>query len=60
MCDHCDYEEVLSTIDDMLMYDEYDFARDTLEGIRDWIQDKHHVTERQKQSIENIKNSKEI
>ena len=55
MCSKCDWETWLSTIDDMLLEsDDYEFAVDTLEGIRNWVSANEHITENQKQAITNI------
>lgn len=58
MCKSCDWESSLQECEDLLTDEDYAFASDTLEGIRDWIQTEHHVTERQQTAIENIGNSK--
>lgn len=54
MCSRCDWEDVLERIEEMLGDSDYDFARDTLEGIREWVEDEEHVTERQKTAVDNI------
>lgn len=46
--------EWLNKCDDMLMDPDYDWAEETIEGIRGWIKDHEHVTENQKESITNI------
>ncbi len=59
MCDSCNYEENLKLINEMLDDGyEYEFAEDTLSGIREWIEENKHVTEKQEQAILNIYNSK--
>jgi len=57
MCENCQYQECLNQIHDMLLDDDYCFAEDTLIGIKKWILEKEHVTERQKESVNNIFNS---
>ena len=59
MCKHCEYEELLEEIDDMLGDDDYNFAVDTIEGIREWVSDEEHCTDGQKEAIENIRESVE-
>ena len=49
--------DYLSRIDDMLCDERYEFASDTLSGIRDWIDKRHYITENQKQAIDNIEGS---
>ena len=58
MCDFCDWEELLDEIDEMLEEEIYEFAVDTLEGIRDWVSDNEHCTEAQKDAVKNILYSK--
>lgn len=58
MCSKCDWESALQECEDLLNDEDYAFASDTLQGIADWIEAEHHVTERQQAAIENIGNSK--
>lgn len=57
MCKDCDWEEALEELDEMLEEDRYEFAVDTLEGIREWILDHEHCTPDQYDAIQNIKRS---
>ena len=57
MCDLCAWEEVVEEIQGMLEEEEFEFASDTLEGIKDWIQENEHCTEAQKDAVQNIKES---
>jgi hypothetical protein len=57
MCEDCDYEDLISTIDDLLDDDRYEFASDTLSGIHDTVEEKEHCTDNQRQAVENIQNS---
>jgi len=57
VCDTCDWEDVLEQIDDMMSEERYDFAADTLVGIREWVAEKEHITENQKSAISNIEDS---
>lgn len=43
--------------DRMLSSKDYDFARDTLEGIADWISEHGRVTSKQINAIQNIRRS---
>ena len=55
MCSRCEWDHWLSVIDDMLLEtDDYEFATDTLEGIRKWVSENEHITDNQKQAIINI------
>ena len=58
MCDCCDWEELVTDIDEMLEEEDYEFATDTLEGIRGWIVDNEHCTDNQKDAVKNILYSK--
>jgi len=49
-----DWLEYLDKCDEMLLDEKYSFADDTLQGIRDWIDKNHHVTEKQKIAVDNI------
>lgn len=57
MCSKCDWETYLEDISDMLSNSDYFFAQDTLEGIREWVEENEHITPAQKQAVENIYDS---
>ena len=59
MCEYCQWVELLEEIDELMDDDKYEFAQDTLEGIREWVTEKEHCTENQTIAVENIRNSKE-
>jgi hypothetical protein len=50
-------EWFIDSIDEMLESDDYDFANDTLEGIRASVVKNQNVTEGQKNAIRNIRTS---
>ena len=54
MCECC-YQEYIDTVDEMLLDEKYEFATDTLLGIRDWAEENEFITDRQIDGIENIK-----
>ena len=54
MCDKCKWADYENKCEDMLNDSDYEFALDTIEGIYNWIQSNSHVTEKQKESIDNI------
>jgi hypothetical protein len=54
MCDLCDWDETLDRIDELLNDDSLEWASDTLNGIRDWVEDNEHVTPGQSNAVENI------
>jgi len=58
MCNFCDWRGLVETIDEMLLNEAYQFAEDTLNGIEDWVGERSHCTEKQKEAVENIKRSK--
>jgi len=57
MCKYCDWEDMLATIEEMMDDDDFDFAYDTLSGIKDWVEENHHITERQTEAVNNIRES---
>lgn len=57
MCVNCGWEDLLNEINEMESNDRFSFSAPTLEGIGSTVSDKGHCTERQKEAIENIKNS---
>ena len=57
MCQNCNWGELILTIDDILNNEDYEWARDTLEGIRSTVEDNAHATDRQKEAVENISNA---
>ena len=58
MCKSCGWEDLIEQIDELLEDDDYEFALDTLEGIRAWVAENEHCTENQQQAIENIANAR--
>jgi len=58
MCSSCDWESVLEACEELLEDSDYEFAFDTLMGIKNWIETNEHVTNRQEDAITNIRNSK--
>ena len=54
MCTKCDWESVLSDCEALLSDPDFEFAEDTVAGIKEWIEENHHVTEKQTTAIENI------
>ena len=56
MCQKCNWESSLALADEMLEDEDerYLFAEDTIFGIRNWIDEKEHVTESQAQTLLNI------
>lgn len=60
MCAGCGWEDVVEEIDEMLDCGcSYEFAEETLTGIKNWVYGNEHVTEDQLSAIENIKTSVE-
>jgi hypothetical protein len=44
----------LDMADEMLLDEDYEFASDTIQGIRDWIADNEYVTDAQKEALNSI------
>jgi hypothetical protein len=56
MCKTCQWEKALEALNEMTEEtDTYGWASKTLYGIKEWVEDNEHVTERQEQAIENIR-----
>jgi len=58
MCDFCGWSKVLEDIEAMCAQGGYEFADTTLTGIHDRVKLVGHATDRQKQAVMNIKESK--
>ncbi|MCE5277157.1 MAG: hypothetical protein ABFD92_16640 [Planctomycetaceae bacterium] len=54
MCQGCEWEDLIERIDEMLDEEKYEWAADTLEGIRGWVARNEHCTDKQKQAVDNI------
>ena len=54
MCEFCNWEDLSVQIDEMLDDGRYDWAEDTLTGIKDWIDTQEHCTDGQRDAINNI------
>ena len=59
MCNHCEWEDFLQDIEDILDGGDCDFAEDTLRGISETVTGMEHCTENQRDAVENIKKSVE-
>jgi len=59
MCEKCDWEEYLEGMDNMMEDPDYEFALETIEGIHNWVENKSHITDKQKEAVDNIKESVE-
>ena len=53
------WEALLEELDDMLEDDRYEWAEETLEGIRGWVAENKHCTEKQQTAVANIRESVE-
>ncbi len=57
MCDDCKWESLIVRIDEILEDENFEFAQETLEGIRSWVEEKEHCTDRQRDAVESIESS---
>ena len=57
MDDDSEWLDYLNKCDEMLLDEEYEWAEDTIQGIRDWIQDHEFITDNQKEAINNIESA---
>lgn len=55
MCDSCEWDVVLTELEEICEADEYQWANDTLAGIAEWVEEHKHITERQVDAVANIK-----
>jgi len=49
-----DWEEWRDTLDNMLLDPDYEYADETLQGIRKWVIEHEHITNNQVMAITNI------
>ncbi len=54
MCKECDWADHLSNLNEMLRAEAFQWAEETLTGIRDWVEKNEHITAPQERAIENI------
>ncbi len=54
MCEFCDWEEYHEALEEMLNEDKYEYASDFLEGVYCYVAENEHITDRQKESINNV------
>ena len=54
MCANCGWKDVLEEIEKLLESGDAEFARDTMEGIAEWVEDNEHVTDGQRLAVSNI------
>jgi len=54
-----EWQEYTKIMVEMFYEEKYDFARETIEGIYDWVIENQHITEEQISAIQNIKESVE-
>lgn len=57
MCMNCEWDEYLEKVNDMLDSGDYYKSEEFLESVRDWIEEKEHVTDKQKKAIDEIQDS---
>ena len=58
MCDDCNWHELLEKTEEMQAGGGYEFAHHTLSGINETVEANEHCTERQREAVNNIRNSK--
>lgn len=54
MCQHCNWDEWFEAINEMKDLGEFEWAFDTLDGIAEWVENNEHITDKQKEAVENI------
>jgi hypothetical protein len=58
MCDSCEWQKLVATIEEMCAAGGYEFADRPLTGIHNRVKLVKHATDRQKEAVKNIKKSK--
>ena len=59
MCNNCEWEEKLEELNDLCADPDYEWANDTLSGIAENVEARGHITDRQIDAIDNIRNAVE-
>jgi len=54
MCNNCDWKDYVDKIGGLLENGRHDWAGDTLEGILEWVEKNDHITDKQKDAVDNI------
>jgi hypothetical protein len=54
MCMNCEYGEYIDKCDKILEDWDNDWCWDTVEGIKNWIEKKEHIIDKQKETIDHI------
>ena len=60
MCDDCDWLFYIDLSEEMLLDEKYEFAEKTVSGIKKWVDKANHITDKQKEALDNIYNSVEL
>lgn len=55
MCSKCEYKKYINICEDILSDWDNDWCWDTIEGIKNWVEDNEHITDAQKEAINNIR-----
>lgn len=58
MCKSCEWEDLIDRIDGMVDSGDFDWAMDTLDGIRSTVAEREHCTDRQAEAVENIESKR--
>jgi hypothetical protein len=57
VCDKCKWKNTVKVAEELLEAGDYEFARRTVEGIRDWVKERKHCTLNQKKALQNIRST---
>jgi Arc/MetJ-type ribon-helix-helix transcriptional regulator len=55
MCASCGWAALADEIDEMVTSGRYEWAENTLDGIRESVEAHEHASERQREAVQNIK-----
>lgn len=56
MCQDCDYQDYIDKCDEILTCEKLEWCHETTEGIKTWIEDNSHITEKQRDAIDSYMN----
>jgi hypothetical protein len=54
MCSSCQREDALRQANDLLEDPDFNFAEESIDGIKTWIEENSHVTDPQRRALNNI------
>lgn len=56
MCQECDFQDYINKCEEILACEKLSWCHETTEGIKDWVEDNSHITEKQQNAIDSYMN----